>query len=304
MSFACNHAMDFGEDAFLDTLDLFNRNNIAIVGAGKNIVEARKPVIIERGGTKVGFLAYLSILSPGLEAEGSAPGCVPLWASQCYRQIDFQPGTPPLVITELVSEYRQAMEDDIRKLRKQVDVVVVSHHAGIHFVPAMIAGYQKEAAYASIDAGADLVLQHHAHILKGIEVYKGKAIFYGLGNFAAERAHPAPGQRRPGDPNFRRLHELYRVKPMPGYEKYRYPFDSLKTMIAKAYIGENKIEKVSYIPCYINQNAEPEIVSRSDPKAQQVFDYVQKISESEDLKVDFSWEGDEVLVSEGPRNGQ
>ena len=58
--------------------------------------------------------------------------------------------------------------------------------AGIHMTPAVIADYQKEYAHRAIEAGADLILQHHSHILKGIEVYSGKAIFYGLGNFALE----------------------------------------------------------------------------------------------------------------------
>ena len=56
-------------------------------------------------------------------------------------------------------------------------MLVVSKHAGVHFVPAMVAMYQKEAAYHTIDSGADHVLQRHAHILKGIAVYNGKAIF-------------------------------------------------------------------------------------------------------------------------------
>ena len=51
-------------------------------------------------------------------------------------------------------------------------------HSGIHITPAVIADYQKEYAYATIDSGTDLVLQHHAHILKGIVIYSGKPIFF------------------------------------------------------------------------------------------------------------------------------
>ena len=244
----------------------------------------------------VGFLAYLSILTAGVEAEEDVPGCAPLRASHSYRQYDFQPGTPPLIVTQLLPDHRAAMEEDIRQLRPLVDVLVVSHHAGVHFVPAMIAMYQKEAAHAAIDAGADLVVQHHAHIDKGIEMYKGKAIFYGLGNFAVEHGNPFPGRRRAGDPAFRLLREFYRAKPIPGYEKYRYLYDALKTMIAKAYIEDKKIQKVTYIPCYITPDCEPEVLARKDPRAQQVFDYVKQISEGEDLDVQFSWDGDEVLI--------
>ena len=77
---------------------------------------------------------------------------------------------------------------DIRALTSQADVVLVSIDIwGIHFVPAAIADYQRQVgARAAIDAGADLILGHHAHILKGFEVYRGVPILYSLGNFAMD----------------------------------------------------------------------------------------------------------------------
>ena len=300
MSFASNTTMDWGWAGLRDTLDLLKRNNIAVIGAGKNIEEARQPTILERKGTRVGFLGYLSIAFLGSIAEEDWPGCAPLRSSHFYQQVDYQAGTPPLIITKLFPEDRQGMEEDIKKLRPQVDVLVVSMHAGVHHVRAVIPMYQREAAYAAIDAGADLVLQHHAHILKGIELYKGKAIFYSLANFVND-PNPAGGLK-----NFRyisrSLPEFYRkythIRPEPGYEGFHAHRDALKTIIAKAYIQDKKIQKVTYIPCYIRPDREPEVVTRKDPKAQDVFDYVDQISEEEELNVSFSWEGDEVLVSE------
>lgn len=299
MSFACNHAVDYGWDAFHDTLDTLKKNNIPTVGAGKNIIEARKPVILERKGVKIGFLGYLSIIFPGIIAEEDIPGCVPLRASHHYQQVDFQPGTPPLIVTALYPEDKKAMEEDIRKLRPQVDILVVSMHAGVHIIPAVIAMYQKEAAYHAIDTGADLVLQHHAHILKGIEMYKGKAIFYSLNNFALEFDRLRPNERKAWDLFYRKhLRELYRVKIHAGYPKHRFHYDALKTLVAKVYIRDKKIQKVTYIPAYINPDLEPEVLTRKDPRAQEVFDYVTKISEDQDLNVRFSWDGDEVLINE------
>ncbi|MBI2859336.1 MAG: CapA family protein [Chloroflexi bacterium] len=298
MSHACNHAMDYGWEAFNDTLEALKKNNIAVVGAGENIHEARRPAVLERDGTKVGFLAYLSIVYPGLVAQKNLPGCAPLRATNCYQQIHNSPGTPPLIVTKLYPEDRATMEEDIRKLRPEVDVLVVSIHAGVVSIPAMIAMYQKEAAYAAIDAGADLVLEHHAHILKGIEVYKGKVVFYSLGNWALEHTIPIPGGLKGSfdthSAEFRRL--IAKLKPEPGYEKHTFGHDALKTTAAKAYIQDGKIQKVTYIPAYITPNLEPEVLTRQDPRAQEVFDYVQQISASEDLNVRFSWEGDEVLI--------
>ena len=81
--------------------------------------------------------------------------------------------------------------------------------------------------------------------------------------------------------------------------RYRDNLDRFKTIIAKAYIQDKKIQKVSYIPTEINNpTLEPVVVTRPDPRAQAIFDYVEKISEAQDLNVKFSWDGDEVLVSE------
>jgi poly-gamma-glutamate capsule biosynthesis protein CapA/YwtB (metallophosphatase superfamily) len=68
---------------------------------------------------------------------------------------------------------------------------VLSLHWGIHFVPRLIADYQKTVAYAAIEAGADVILGHHAHVPKAIEVHAGKTCFYSLCNFIMST--PAPG---------------------------------------------------------------------------------------------------------------
>jgi poly-gamma-glutamate synthesis protein (capsule biosynthesis protein) len=292
--------MDWGEDAFFDTIEILQKNGIEVVGAGKNLQEARIPVIIEKRGTKVGFLAYTAILPLGLEAGEDIPGCAPLRASHYYRQLNYQPGTPPLIVTELVPEYREAMEQDIKKLRSVVDILVVSIHAGVFGVPAMIAMYQKEAGRAAVDAGADLVLQAHAHILKGIEMYKGKAIFYGLGNFAVEHTVPDPSRPQGRDPDFLLYGRfvLRHTERVPAYEKHVHHPDALKTIIAKAYVRQRRIDKVVYLPTFINPDLEPEVLSRQDKRAHQVFDYVKRISEAESLNVNFHWDGDEVVITE------
>ena len=70
-------------------------------------------------------------------------------------------------------------------------------------------------------------------------------------------------------------------------------------MIVKAVIEDGEIKRISYIPCFVNKDAEPEIVTRDNPRAQQVYDYFEDISYSEGLSVSFAWDGDEVLVLPG-----
>ena len=75
---------------------------------------------------------------------------------------------------------------DINSAKAQADVVIVSHHWGIHFVRAVIADYQRDVARAATAAGAGAILGGHAHILKGCEVIDGKPVFYSLCNFATD----------------------------------------------------------------------------------------------------------------------
>ncbi|MBI2859840.1 MAG: CapA family protein [Chloroflexi bacterium] len=286
MSFASNHTLNRGEQPFFETVETLTRNNIAVIGVGRNIEEARKPLILERKGTRVGFLAYCSVVPNGREAGPGRPGCAPMRASTTYEQVDWQPGTPPRIITLANKDDLAAMVADIRKLRPQVDVVVMSIHWGVHLIPAVIAMYQKEVACAAIDAGVDLILGHHAHLLKAIEVYKGKAIFYSLGNFAM------PNRGRPLNP----FKKLYGIKADTEYD-YAYPADARKSMLATCIVSNKKIERVSYLPLMINKHAQPEVLPRSDKRSAEVFDYMEWCCRDQGINTTFSWRGDEVVVS-------
>lgn len=129
-------------------------------------------------------------------------------------------------------------------------------------------------------------------------MYKGKAIFYGLGNFALEHTLNFPGKLKGWDHSHSiSRREFYRIKPE---QKHTFHHDALKTLIAKAYIQSKKIQRVTYVPAYINPaTLEPEVITRKDPRAQELYDYVRQISESEDLNIQFSWIDDEVLVQKG-----
>ena len=147
-----------------------------------------------------------------------------------------------------------------------------------------------------VQTGADIVIGHHAHILKGVEMYKGKAIFYGLGNFAMEHHLRPPGTRKEMSKDFRNRNKHYGIKIEPGWEKYPFLPEARNTMLVKAHIEDGAIRKVTYIPTLIDQSPRPEYIKRSDPRAQQVADYIESISRSQDLNVNFAWEGDEVAV--------
>lgn len=288
LSFASNHALDYSNEALLDTLDNLAGSGIKVIGAGRNIREARRPTVFERKGMKVGFLGYCSVVPRSHEAWEDKPGVAPVRASSFYEQVDWQPGTPPRIVTEARAEDLAAMEEDIRKLRPEVDVLVVSLHWGIHFVPAMLAGYQLQAGHAAVDAGADIVLGHHAHILKGIEVYKDKAIFYDLCNFGIDQpqSHMVKGE----------LYRFYRFPIDPEYATYPFPVDAQKTIAVKCQIAGNKIERVAFQPAWINKKGQPELLSAADPRSEKVLEYMTWLCREQQFDTKFSREGDDIVV--------
>ncbi len=282
VSLATNHIGDWGTEGVLETLKTLKAAGIPYCGAGENLIEARKPAILERKGTRVGFLNYCTVHMDEYAATDTKPGLAPIRVWTVYERVDYQPATPPLIVSITHKEDLASLVEAVKNLKAQVDVAVLCMHWGQHILPAIIPDYCIEIGHAAIDAGADIVLGSHTHILKGIEMYKGKPIFYSLANFVLEL-----GPHMRDHKHVSLLDKLYRVKDW---------HDRRKTMIAKAVIEDGKVARISYIPCYENDNKEPEMVKRSDPRGQDVFNYVEDISRSEGLSVHFEWDGDEVVV--------
>lgn len=309
MSFASNHSLDYSEEALLDTLDVMQRNKIEVIGAGRDIFEARRPAIFERKNTRVGFLAYCSVVPKGFDARNNQSGVAPVRASTAYEQADWQPGTPPRIVTKAFPDDLEAMVGDIRSLRQQVDVLVVSMHWGVHFVPSIIAGYQYEVGHAAIDAGADIIIGTHAHILKGIEVYRGKAIFFSLCNFCMDLPIAGPvatamaaAMQRPvitdvkiDRQNYCQIgHYAWEVD--PEYPTYAFPADSRKSILVKCQIRDKKLSSVSFLPLWISKNGRPTPLSQSDPRSEKVLNYMKWLCKDQRLKTGFVREGDEIRV--------
>jgi hypothetical protein len=157
-----NHVLDAGTSGLRETVVHLEDAGIAHAGAGMDLSEARQPMIFDLGETRVGVLSYQGV--PYYEWA---------WATETA------PGTAPLK-TNL-------MQEDVRRLQSEVDLVVVMPHWGKEYI-ATPEPWQVEFAHAAVDAGADLVIGGHAHWPKGIEVYEGKPIFYGVGNFLFDQS--------------------------------------------------------------------------------------------------------------------
>ena len=287
VSVASNHAMDFGTDALLDTVDLLRKQGIKTIGAGRSLAEAREPAILERNGVKVAFLAYCSVLREGYAAKLNLPGVAPLRVHTYYQQAEYQAGMPPHIITQPYEEDLEGLLDDIAAVRKHVDAVVVSLHWGLHFMPRVIAGYQPTVARAAFNAGADLILGHHAHVPKAIGVYDGKVCFYSLSNFMIS-APPAIPER------YEIFAKRYGISLDPDYPNLPYGVDSKRSLIAKAVIGRKGVEKVSFLPVLIDKKLRPEVIRQGDPRFADAVKYMEWASE--DYAPELLTQDNEVVI--------
>jgi poly-gamma-glutamate capsule biosynthesis protein CapA/YwtB (metallophosphatase superfamily) len=294
VSWAGNHCMDWGTEGFHDTIDALTAEGIAVPGVGPDIRTARKARIVEVKGTRVAFLAYCSILPMNYWAEDRRPGCAPMRAFTVYEQVEHdQPGTPARVHTYPHRDDLRALEEDIAAARAEADVVVVSLHWGIHFIPAVLADYQRDVAHAAIDAGADVILGHHAHLLKGVEVYKGRPVFYSLGNFAIDL------RMTPEHAASRSFQEIQRLSPeweVDFESTHCFPPDSHKSMIVKCEIEGGKLVRAGFQPVQVDRWTRPEPLRPSDPRFEEIVGYLEKISADQGLETTFRREGAEVVI--------
>ncbi len=164
LSLANNHALDFGPESLLEGIEMLQAAGIRTVGAGKDASAAHEAAIIQVGGLRLAFLAYVNV---PVEASG--------FDTRSWEALE---GTPGLAWGD-----PERMAADVARARLQSDVVIVLLHSGFEswMRPNAI---QQACARAAIEAGAQLVLGHHAHALQGVEFYGQGVIAYGLGNFA------------------------------------------------------------------------------------------------------------------------
>jgi poly-gamma-glutamate synthesis protein (capsule biosynthesis protein) len=296
LSFANNHHLDAGPEAFLDTLEALRGVGIRTCGAGPNITAAREPTVLERNGTRVAFLAYSSILWPGFEAGPDSPGCAPLRVETIYEQIELeQPGSHPRIHTRPWDEDLAALVADVEAAREVADVVLVSVHWGVHFTPGVLAEYESTVAHAAIDAGADAIFGHHQHILKPVQVYRGKAIFHGLGHLAMD-VHLAEHAGSPLLDQMQREYGDVGVRHRPDYPTYPYPPDARRTMLAQLRIVDGQVAAVGFRPAYITPTGQPVVLERPDPRFDEVTNYVETITREAGFDTVFKVSESEVSV--------
>jgi len=208
LSVANNHIFDYGRQALEDTFFRLKEVGIDYAGGGFDTEEAYSPIIREiketgeTKGTKIGFLAYTNSGAAGWQASQNYSGIA--WAD--WNNLD-------------------KIKEDIKKAKSQVDVLIVSLHAGEEYSPTPNQ-FQIEFSRMAIDAGADLAVGHHPHVVQKNERYQNGWIFYSLGNFVFDQS---------------------------------FSEETMNGQILKVSIENGKIKEIIPINIKINQDFQPEI---------------------------------------------
>ncbi len=155
MTLANNHLLDCGRVGAVETLEALEAAGVAPLGAGRNREAAHEPRIFDAGGRRIGLLAYY--WNRRTAATSKLPGSA--------------------------MDSREELSEDIRKLRARVDRLVTIFHWGVPYVREPSEEDREKARFA-VGCGADVVIGHHPHIVQPFEIWRGRPIFYSVGNFA------------------------------------------------------------------------------------------------------------------------
>jgi poly-gamma-glutamate capsule biosynthesis protein CapA/YwtB (metallophosphatase superfamily) len=288
---AGNHVFDRGPQGIEDTIAALSLAGVQSCGAGRDLAAATQPARLERGGRRIGLLSYNCVGPAAAWAAHDKSGCayVRLLGDGKGVTLDRHAVADPSSLS--------AMQRQIERLRSEVELVLVALHKGIVHTPALLAAYERPVARAAIDAGAGIVISHHAHILRGVEVYRGRPIFHGLGNFVTVTRALDPDGAHPRRAAWARQRcERFGFSPDPAYPTYPFHPEARHAMIAACRFEPDGRIGPGFLPCRILGSGQPEILGR-DPGGQAVMDYMQAISARAGLSTEFDWDGERIVFA-------
>lgn len=291
MSIANNHVCDAGHQALLDMQAMLERQGIATVGAGGNIRQARAPCTIVRKGLKLAFLACTAVYPGGFEAKEQTPG---VWALRVHTHYFVhpeafgrtEPGADPAIRTFAFPEDVAALVDAVQSARKEADVVIACMHWGKSTRPALLTDYERACAHALIDAGTEIIFGHHHHFLRGVEIYRDKPIFYGLGHFAFDMPGLETGLTPAQLAHMKRFGE-FSIYPRAGYPLLPFHPDSRMTMIGLCRLSGSGVAEVGLVPCEINAANQPVALEPASPDGQRVLAYLRDITRQAEISTSY-----------------
>lgn len=270
LSLAGNHMTDCGAQGIAETVAELDRLGLARTGAGLDLATARTPAV----SNGVALLSY-NCVGPQ-EGWASAEQ-----AGYAYLRIDTADGSPinpPAPLEHVSAEAVEMLRADIAAIgRTESDVIIVALHKGIVHTPARLAPYERAIAHAAIDAGAHAVISHHAHIVRGIEFYRGRPIFHGLGNGCVVTNALSPDQDHPGRADWaRRRKALFGFEPDPAYTLAPFHPEAVNAMIGQLVRRSDGTLGAGIIPVHVEAPGRP--ILASGVRAREIADYIERIT--------------------------
>jgi len=273
VTLAGNHIADCGPQGIADTIAELRRLGIVSCGAGSDWSAAVAPARLDVGSARVALLSYNCVGPESAWATDSRAGCA-------YVRVETADGRPVAPATPLVRadlESLAIMTGQIQQARHGSDLVIVALHKGIVHTPATLAPYERPLAQAAIEAGADVVIGHHAHIMRGVEIYRGKPIFHGLGNGCVVTRALSPAQEHPGRAQWAlRRREMFGFDPDPAYHLAPFHPEAVNAIIARLTCSSQGRIEFGFVPLHVEAPGRP--VRADGETAQGVADYLARIT--------------------------
>jgi poly-gamma-glutamate capsule biosynthesis protein CapA/YwtB (metallophosphatase superfamily) len=272
VTLAGNHIADCGEEGIVDTIARLDILGIAWCGAGATLSQARQPAVLECRGRRIAVLSYNCVGPEQAWAGAQHSGCsyLPL------RTADGAPVAPAADLRDIAAEAYDMLREDIAAARSRAGLVVVALHKGIVHTPARLAPYERPLAEAALRAGADLVVGHHAHILRGIEFAHDRPVFHGLGNGCVVTRALSPAQDHPQRAAWaRRRRELFGFEPDPRYEFAPFHPEAVHAALARVLWRADGSLVAGITPVHVEPPGRPLLVT--DERADAVVDYFARI---------------------------
>jgi poly-gamma-glutamate capsule biosynthesis protein CapA/YwtB (metallophosphatase superfamily) len=286
LAMASNHVLDMGYAAMLETRAYLRDQGIKTCGIGDCPADAHQPAILEADGLRIAFLAYACTFPVGYEARWNAPGLAPMRSYNVWRDAASgqYPGGMPLVTSVEDQNDLARLTEDIQKAREHSDLVITSFHWGDYSRPFHLTDHETKTARYCIDRGADMVIGHHHHTLRGMEWYKGKPIMYGLGHFVADFRVDLPPEitqafAEPGVED-----TSYRVGPRKGWPLLPLHKDARMTLLAWARAGRNGIDDIGFLPCRLTADGFVHPLRLDSSEGREVVDYLDKCNKTQNLR--------------------
>lgn len=273
VTLAGNHIADLGAVGIADTRAYLADSAIAFTGAGANLIEASAPAHLRIKNRRIALLSFNCVGPEAAWATAERAGC----AYVRIETADGKPIAPSANLERINVASLTDMKNAIAATRRDADVVIVAFHKGIVHTPARLAPYERALTHAAIEAGCDIVIGHHAHIVRGIELYRGKPIFHGLGNGCVVTRALSPRQSHPERAAWaRKRRELFGFEPDPAYELAPFHPEAINAMLGRVRVFDDGRIDAGFIPVHVEPPGRPVIATETE--ANRIIDYIERIT--------------------------